>query len=125
MASVYDWMVAEDVDDVDVYDCDLDMGRAWGLPYGTEAERAVQAWILKGCEVVDSSSYDVTADVWSFVEANLPLFQEYAREWTGLRVDRTDEGVANGVVLAMFLMSGEAAAASYPWLESRLAEGSA
>ena len=69
MVSVADWMRANDTDCVDVYDSELDMGRAWGLP-----------------------------------DPESPCF----------------DGVANGVMCAMFLMSGEAALDSYRWLAARI-----
>lgn len=124
MASVLDWMLANGVEDVDVYDSVLDIGRAWGTPYGPDAVRAVQAWILGGCEVVDEDDDGLVADVWGFVEKNLGAFAEYAGEWTPWRVDGTDSGLSHGVVIAMYLMSGEAALASYPRLAERIAEAS-
>ena len=129
MVSVADWMRANDTDCVDVYDSELDMGRAWGLPDPEspcfDGEDEVCGWIVESVEVVEEWETSVCADVWSFVERNLALFSEYAREWTYLTVDRTDDGVANGVMCAMFLMSGEAALDSYPWLAERIPEARA
>lgn len=114
MTSVMEWMESRGVEDVDVYDCEVQIGRAWGLPYdGVEGMETVQGWILNEVNVVDLDCGDVVADVWGFVIRNLGILQRYASEWTSLKVDASEEGLANGVVIVMALMSGEAAADSY------------
>jgi hypothetical protein len=121
MTSVLEWMASEGEDLVDVWDFWVSMGRAWGLPYGTPAERTVQDWILRQCQVEEADADgSIYADVWDFVKNNLELMSGYARIWTGLAVDDSEEGIANGVALVMYLMSGEADLDSYPWLAERV-----
>lgn len=116
MTTVMEWLEAHGEEDVDVYDCEVDIGRAWGLPYGDEDVRAVQGWILGGVSVTGADCGALEADVWGFVLRNLAVIRRYASEQTRLKVDASDEGVANGVLLVMMLMSGEAAADSYRFL---------
>ena len=121
MVSVYNWLRLQGRDGADVYDCETDIGRAWETAPSSDPDMdEVAWWIASGTEVVDSVGADVTADVWGFVLRELPLIRKYARAWSGLEVDGTDEGVANGVLLVMMLMTGEAAADSYPWLAAML-----
>lgn len=128
MVSVGEWMRADGKELVDVYDVSEDIGRAWGLSDPEypcfEGMDEVNDWIIDGVRLdAVNRDGDVVADVWAFVEDNLALLSEYAREWTNLRVDGTDDGIANGVDVVMYLMSGEAAVDSYPWLAERIAGG--
>ena len=128
MVSVGEWMRAHGKELADVYDVSEDIGRAWGLTDpdypGFDGEDEVTEWILGGVELasVDRDG-DLVADVWSFAERNLGVLSEYAQEWTYLTVDGSDDGIANAVDIVMYLMSGEAAVDSYPWLAERIAEG--
>ena len=128
MVSVGEWMRAEGKELVDVYDVSEDIGRAWGLTDpdypGFDGEDEVAEWILGGVELasVDRDG-DIVADVWSFAEEHIGLLADYAEAWTYLTVDETDDGVATAVDIVMYLMSGEAAVDSYPWLAERIAGG--
>lgn len=112
----------------DVYDVSEDIGRAWGLTDpdypGFDGEDEVAEWILGGVrlERVDCDG-DIVADVWSFAEEHIGLLADYAEAWTYLTVDGSDDGIANAVDIVMYLMSGEAAVDSYPWLAERIAGG--
>lgn len=113
---------------MDVYDVSEDIGRAWGLTDPEypcfEGMDEVNDWIIDGVELrsVDGDG-DLVADVWSFAEEHIGLLADYAEAWTCLTVDGSDDGVANGVDIVMYLMSGEAAVDSYPWLAERIAGG--
>ena len=128
MISVGEWMRAHGKELADVYDVTEDIGRAWGLSDPEypcfEGMDEVNDWIIDGVrlERVDCDG-DLVADVWSFAEEHIGLLAEYAEEWTCLTVDETDDGIANGVDIVMYLMSGEAAVDSYPWLAERIAGG--
>lgn len=128
MVSVGEWMRAEGKELVDVYDVSEGIGRAWGLTDpeypGFDGMDEVNDWIIDGVRLEGVTiGGDIVADVWGFVVENLALLSEYAREWTYLKVDGTDDGIANGVDVVMYLMSGEAAVDSYPWLAERIAGG--
>lgn len=130
MTSVGEWMRAEGKELMDVYDVSEDIGRAWGLTDpeypGFDGMDEVNDWIIDGVRLERVTvGGDIVADVWGFVVENLALLSEYAREWTYLEVDGTDDGIANGVDVVMYLMSGEAAVDSYPWLAERIPEGRA
>lgn len=125
MTSVGEWMRANGKELMDVYDVSEDIGRAWGLTDpeypGFDGMDEVNDWIIDGVRLERvTRDGDLLADVWSFVEENLALLSEYAREWSWLVVDGTDDGIANGVDVVMYLMSGEAAVDSYPWLAERI-----
>ena len=128
MTSVGEWMRAHGKELADVYDVSEDIGRAWGLTDpespGFGGEDEVTEWILGGVELVRvDCDGDLVADVWSFAERHIALLADYAQEWTYLTVDGSDDGIANAVDIVMYLMSGEAAVDSYPWLAGRIAEG--